>query len=113
MICVGSRCSGSNRLNPGFYDYCQAFFEKIGFRPNAIPQPPDHHILLGLIAEGQGIALIPASLRKVKRHGVVFRPLKEEGLTMGIAVAYSERGLSPFLHSFLELIRARKLDTFR
>lgn len=95
------------RLNPGFYDYCQAFFEQIGFRPNAIPEPPDHHILLGLIAEEQGIALIPASLRKVRRHGVVFRSLKEEGLSMGIAVAYSERNPSPVLPPFLELIRAQ------
>lgn len=96
------------RLNPGFHDYCQAFFEQIGFKPNAIPEPPDHHILLGLIAEEQGIALIPASLRKVRRHGVVFRSLKEEGLSMGIAVAYSERNPSPVLPPFLELIRAQK-----
>jgi len=96
------------RLNPGFHDYCQAFFEQIGFKPNIIPEPPDHHILLGLIAEGQGIALIPASLRKVKRHGVVFRALKEEArnLSMGIAVAYSERNQSPVLPHFLELIGA-------
>ena len=96
------------RLNPGFHDYCQAFFEQIGFKPNTIPEPPDHHILLGLIAEEQGIALIPASLRKVKRHGVVFRALKEEArnLSMGIAVAYSEHNQSPVLPHFLELIRA-------
>lgn len=96
------------RLNPGFYDYCQAFFEHISFKPNAIPEPPDHHILLGLIAEGQGIALIPASLRKVRRQGVVFRALKEEArnLSMGIAVAYSERNQSPVLPRFLELLGA-------
>jgi len=95
------------RLNPGFYDYCQAFFEQIDFKPNAIPEPPDHHIMLGLIAQGQGVALIPASLRKVKYQGVVFREMKEERekLRMGIAVAYSERNQSPVLHSFLDLVR--------
>lgn len=95
------------RLNPGFYDYCQAFFEQIDFAPNVIPEPPDHHILLGLIAEGQGIALISASLQNVKRQGVVFRALKEESskLTMGIAVAYSEHNQSPVLPRFLELVR--------
>lgn len=40
------------RLNPGFYDYCQAVFDQIDFKPNVIPEPPDHHIMLGLIAEG-------------------------------------------------------------
>lgn len=56
------------RLNPGFYDYCQAYFEKIDFKPNVIPEPSDHHIMLGLIAEGRGIALIPASLQNLKRQ---------------------------------------------
>lgn len=98
------------RLNPGFYDHCQAFFEQISFKPNAIPEPPDHHILLGLIAEGQGIALISASLKNVKRQGVVFRALKEEArkLSMGIAVTYSEHNPSPVLPHFLELIQASK-----
>lgn len=95
------------RLNPGFYDHCQAFFEQIDFKLNVIPEPPDHHIMLGLIAEGEGIALIPASLQNVKRQGVVFRGLKEEAnkLSMGIAVAYSERNQLPVLPVFLDLVR--------
>lgn len=96
------------RLNPGFYDHCQAFFEQIDFKPNVIPEPPDHHVLLGLVAEGQGIALISSSLQNIKRQGVAFRPLKEEssGLSMGIAVAYSECNQSPVLPRFLELARS-------
>lgn len=96
------------RLNPGFYDHCQAFFEKIDFTPNVVPEPPDHHIMLGLIAEGEGIALIPSSLQHVKRQGVSFRPLKEGSskLTMGIAVAYSDRNRSPVLRKLLELVRS-------
>lgn len=99
------------RLNPGFYDHCQAFFEHIDFKPNAIPEPPDHHVLLGLIAEGRGIALIPASLQQVKRQGVVFKALKQDSasLSTGIAVTYSERNQSPVLGPFLELVRATKL----
>ena len=97
------------RLNPGFYDYCQVFFEKINFKPNTIPEPADHHIMLGLIAQGQGIALIPASLRKVKYHRVIFREMKEkhEKLRIGIAVAHSEHNQSPILHAFLDLVRQK------
>ena len=97
------------RLNPGFYDHCQAFFERIGFQPDVIPEPSDHHIMLGLIAEGQGVALIPASMQNVKRQGVSYRALKEspDNLSMGIAVAYLERNPSPVLRRFLELVRAQ------
>lgn len=95
------------RLNPGFYDHCQAFFQKIDFKPHVIPEPPDHHILLGLIAEGKGVALVPASLQCIKRQGVVFRKLKQEAhpLSMGIAVAWSKQNQSPVLQAFLELLR--------
>jgi DNA-binding transcriptional LysR family regulator len=97
------------RLNPGFYDHCLAYFEQIDFKPNVIPEPPDHHIMLGLIAEGQGIALISASLQNIKRQGVTFRALKEgyNRLSMGIAVTYSERNPSPVLRPFLDLVRAK------
>lgn len=96
------------KLNPGFHDYCQAVFEEIKFEPRVIPEPPEHHILLGLIAEGRGIALLPRSLQNVTRRGVVFRPLKEEfkKLSMGIAVVYSDSNHSSVLRSFLELVRA-------
>ena len=95
------------RLNPGFYDYCQAYFEQIGFKPPTLTEPPDHHILLGLIAEGQGFALVSSSLRQVKRQGVVFRALKAScnTLSMGIAVAYAADNRSAVLQAFLELVR--------
>lgn len=97
------------RLNPGFHDYCQAFFERIDFKPRTVLEPDDHHILLGLIAEGQGIGLISASLQNVKRQGVVFRPLKEEKqkLTSGVAMAYLESNPSAVLTQFLELARSQ------
>ena len=98
------------RLNPGFYDFCQAYFDQINFRLEVLPEPSDHHIMLGLIAQGTGLALIPASLQRVKRQGVVFRPLKASAskLTMGIAVVYSERNTSPVLPLFLDLVRANR-----
>jgi len=97
------------RLNPGFHDHCQAYFDRIGFTPNSLPEPDDHHILLGLIAEGQGMALLPASLQQVRRQGVVFRPLKplHGPLTAGIAVVYAPDNASPLLATFLTLVRAR------
>ncbi|MCQ3001089.1 LysR family transcriptional regulator [Pseudomonas syringae] len=97
------------RLNPGFYDYCQLVFERCNFTPRTVLEPDDHHILLGLIAEGQGIAFISASLKHFKRRGVVFRPLKTEAgqLSSGIAVAYRENHNSAVLAHFLELVRGK------
>jgi len=95
------------RMNPGFYDHCQTFFQRIDFKVNVIPEPADHHIMLGLIAEGKGIALVPTSLQCIKRQGVVFRKLKEvtNGLSMGIAIAWSRQNPSPVLPPFLDMVR--------
>ncbi len=96
------------RLNPGFYDYCQAYFDRIGFAPTVVPEPPDHHVLLGLIAAGQGLALVPASLRSIKRRGVAFRALKEGNeLSMGVALVYAEGHSSEALEAFIGCVRAQ------
>ncbi|UGQ48781.1 LysR family transcriptional regulator [Massilia endophytica] len=95
------------RLNPGFYDHCKRYFEEIGFEAKLIPEPPDHHILLAEVADGRGIALIPASLASVRRQGVVFRKMVEgTKLTMGIVLAYSSRNPSPIMQPFIELAKA-------
>jgi DNA-binding transcriptional LysR family regulator len=96
------------RLNPGFHDHCAEFFDRIGFTPRRVPEPPDHHVLLGLVAEGAGVALIPASLQNIRRRGVVFRRLRPVGgamLTMGVCVAYPGQDQSAELATFLELVR--------
>lgn len=102
------------RLNPGFYDYCQAFFSRIHFKPSVVPEPQDHHVLLGLIAEGRGFALISKSLEKLVREGVVFKELvkAQDKLSMGIAVVYSPSNQSPVLRKFLELVRSKKNQAF-
>lgn len=78
------------RLNPGFYDYCQRCFELRGYHPATLTEPADHHILLGQIATGDGVALIPASLCHIRRQGVVFRPLKraDQLLTTGVVLIH-------------------------
>jgi DNA-binding transcriptional LysR family regulator len=93
--------------NPLLFDRWQARFEQAGFAPLTAQQPPDHHILLGLIAQGRGFSLIPESLRNTRRTGVVFRPLKEGAeLSIGLALAYPESNPSAALAGFMQLVRA-------
>lgn len=95
------------KANPGFYDYCQRVFDMSGLRFNTINEPAEHHIMLGMIAEGEGIALIPESLTKVTRPGVIFRKLADSKprLAMGIAVAYDKHKNHPLIVPLLHAIR--------
>jgi DNA-binding transcriptional LysR family regulator len=93
------------RSNPGVYDYCKGKFDEMSFAPDTLPEPEDHHLLLGMIAQGRGVALVSQSLLRLQRKGVVFRPLKEDaGLRMGIALAYDSANPSPLLRRLVSLV---------
>lgn len=93
--------------NPSFYDYCERYFEHIGFKPDRLPEPDDHHVLLGMIAEGRGSGLIPASMQRIRRDGVVFRKLKEgRELGVRIGLAYVPTKQSAVLRKLEEILAA-------
>lgn len=95
------------RLNPGFHDHARALFEAWGYRPTMLPEPADHHVLLGLVAAQEGIAITAASMRHLRRKGVVFRPLDAQPpLTMGVALAHAPAGCSALASDFIELAKA-------
>jgi len=91
-------------LNPGFYDYCRSYFDVIGFRPTVIPEPNDHHVLLGQIADGHGYALMPDSMRSIRRRGVVFRKLRYPRLALkvGVGMVYREDRASEMMMAFMD-----------
>jgi DNA-binding transcriptional LysR family regulator len=62
---------------PAFYDHCQTIFSRHGFAPSKLREPSDHHVLLGDVANGRGIALLPKSFTALRRTGVVYRSLVE------------------------------------
>ena len=91
-------------LNPGFYDYCRSYFDAIGFRPTVVPEPSDHHVLLGQIADGHGYALMPSSMRSIQRRGVVFRRLRypRHALKVGVGMVYRQDRNSEVVMAFME-----------
>ncbi len=78
----------------------------LGYAPERLPEPPDH-ALLGLVAAGQGVALVPQSLTNVKCKGVVFRSLVEaDQLRIRVGLAVRSGSLSPPVQSLVDLIKA-------
>jgi len=79
------------RLNPAYFDHFERVFDRLGFRPRRAPEPADHHVLLGLVAAGRGVALVPRSLTRTSREGVVYRPLREDAQDFQIGLALATR----------------------
>lgn len=73
---------------PAFYDHCQKVFAQHGFAPPKLREPADHHVLLGEVASGRGMALLPQSFTRLRRAGVAYRALAEgDALAVGIGLA--------------------------
>ncbi len=67
----------SERSFPGAARLVREACAQAGFRPKILHTAERGHSLLGLVAGGCGVALIPESLRALPHPGVVFRPLVE------------------------------------
>ncbi|MGM9484866.1 LysR family substrate-binding domain-containing protein [Roseateles sp. NT4] len=99
-------------LNPAYFDHFEHVFRARNFAPDRLPEPQDHHVLLGLIADDQGVALVPRSLTAIGRAGVTYIPLRQDApFQIGLALAYPAQHTHPSIPALLvELRRHFKTD---
>jgi DNA-binding transcriptional LysR family regulator len=95
---------------PAYYDLLLGACQRAGFVPRVL-HPGSMQANLGLVSAGLGVALMPASIRNLRRTGVVYRPLAAPvpHVEMAIAHRHDERSpvLPPFLQVVGEVVRAR------
>jgi DNA-binding transcriptional LysR family regulator len=79
-------------------------FEDESFRPRVVQEAPDILTILGLVAAGIGVAVVPATARKLRSRAIVYRPIV--GAPMSItALAWRRDEKCPALQGFLEVSR--------
>jgi len=93
------------RLAPTYYDEIISFFRKAGFSPKIGHEVESLQTQLALVSAGLGFALLPASVREIRRSGVVYRDLAEPFLKVDMAVATLDRKPSENLQRFLDVVR--------
>jgi DNA-binding transcriptional LysR family regulator len=94
------------RLAPTYYDELVAFFRRAGVSPTIAHEVESLQTQLSLVSAGLGIALLPASVREIRRSGVTYRELSEPAPTVDMAVAYLEHNRSEVLRQFLDVVRS-------
>jgi DNA-binding transcriptional LysR family regulator len=85
---------------PAAHDHILAICRKAGFSPQIV-QEGSYTDLLSLVASGAGVAIVPTSLRAIRRAGVLFRPLRERPMTQ-LDIVWCQDAASPVLREFLE-----------
>lgn len=80
---------------------CQA----AGFEPEAVQKEVWlMQTIVGLVAGGMGVALVPASLRNLNRTGVVYKTVRGLDPTVEMGVVWRRGEGSPVVRSFLEVV---------
>ena len=78
-------------LGPGLYDAIIAACQRAGYSPKIGQEAPRMLATLSLVAAGLGVTLVPQSMRRLRVHGVIYRPYRQRGRARRAA----EPGLSP------------------
>ena len=86
----------------GYYDAFLAACANAGAKVHAAQYAHDIQSKMWLISAGFGVAPTTASLSKVKRPGLAFRPLPAGLPAVQIALAWRRQDVSPIVRNFLE-----------
>jgi DNA-binding transcriptional LysR family regulator len=91
---------------PGIADASVAACHRAGFNPHLGQPAPRIASTLGLVSAGLGIALVPASIQRVRVDGVVYRGLSpRERPTVALNLALRRNDPSAIVRNFSDLVR--------
>ncbi len=90
---------------PHLYDQFLGLCERAGFRPRVVQEVAMHQTVIGLVAAGIGVALIPASLQELLRSGVVYRAIEGPAPQLPLAAAFRPDQGASVLQVFLKVVR--------
>jgi DNA-binding transcriptional LysR family regulator len=99
------------RSGPGLYDAIFAACHAAGFSPLVGQEAPRIVSTLNLVAAGLGIAIVPASLRRMQMDGVVYRRLTGTQPRAPLLLATRRGDTSAVVRHFLDLVK-RTARTF-
>ncbi|GJE04046.1 LysR family transcriptional regulator [Methylobacterium isbiliense] len=80
---------------PNNADRILALFRDHAVRPPVIHEVRELQTALGLVAAEAGICVVPASVERLRRDGVAYRPLDEEKALIPVIMSYRKDDPSP------------------
>ncbi|MGU7815638.1 LysR family transcriptional regulator [Burkholderia sp. AW49-1] len=99
----------SRRLAPGFYDIITGCYGAAGETPRIGQEAIQMQTIVSLVSAGMGVALVPQSLRNLRRTGVVYRPLAGDAPVVETGLVWRTGDVSPVLAGFIDVVRAHGL----
>lgn len=92
-----------------FYDQLISLCRRAGFEPRVAQEACEMQTVVGLVAGGLGVALVPSSTRQESREGVTFRPILSDAPDdlrhIDMVIGWRNEASSPIRDSFIEIVR--------
>jgi DNA-binding transcriptional LysR family regulator len=92
-------------VGTSLYDQIAGACERAGFAPRVEQEAIQMQTIISLVAAGMGVALVPASLMKLRRTGVVYRPLADARPRIELGIAWRRGDDAPAVRAFVGLAR--------
>lgn len=95
---------------PSYADQVLALYRACGLRPSLVHEVKELQTALGLVAAESGVALVPASVARLRRDNVVYAPLDEPGAISPVIMSTRRDDPSPEIALILKLIKRMYRD---
>jgi DNA-binding transcriptional LysR family regulator len=91
---------------PGLREALAPAIDRLGGEERIVQEVTETQTVVGLVAAGVGVSLVPESMRALERAGVTYRPLDGEAPKVRLTMAWRAADDSAVLNRFLEMARA-------
>ncbi|ETU93799.1 TPA: LysR family transcriptional regulator [Pseudomonas aeruginosa] len=88
----------------GLYDQVIALTRQAGFSPRIAQEASEAMTIIGLVSAGLGVSILPASFRRTRVDGVVYRTLSDSEATTAVWLVRRQNEGSPLALSFIDLV---------
>ena len=95
----------TRQLIPGLHAQIIELFQRVGAFPNVAQHAVHLQTIVGLVASGVGISILPSSAMRVRREGIVYLPLDEDDATSWLGLAWVEGDNSVLVENFVSIVR--------
>ena len=89
---------------PSFADQVLALFSDANLTPDHVVEVRELQIAMGLVAAGQGLSIVPASVQGMHHRNVVYRPIVDKHAVSPIFFSVRHMDRSPELEQMLAVI---------
>ena len=97
-------------ISPGVYDQVINLCNQAGFSPIIAQEATELHTILGLVAVGIGVSLLPASVHLLRNQGVIYQTFPQTGTQASTALAWRQDSRSSVLFPFLDVAKQSLLQ---